>query len=326
MLSLKTFSLVVTAAVAMNGITALEQGDPANVPQSNLAPSDSPVQSQTLVPAWTTQTPTASNGGSYSYDSTGSSVAGSSEIDEGSDAKSNGAFTIPPSTDSGSEFNFKSPPPPPSSPGSLSTGSDLGVGSGSAPNDKEGLPTLSSSRSSPTGSPDLNENDHAIIGSSKSDGIQRSGDGSESQGSTSLPESSTSASAPCDEALSLAGSSATGSQVDSSSDTDQSVPGSESGSQPSGSTGPSEDSSSSPSNYPSQTLETGSQVEGSSDITQGSDANSPNQSDDSTAIESNGTPPSSNQSQTNGSKVAGSSGTEPKFPSKSTSCKRRLRQ
>ncbi|EEY62200.1 uncharacterized protein PITG_14104 [Phytophthora infestans T30-4] len=158
MLSLKTFSLVVTAAVAMNGITALEQGDPANVPQSTLAPSDSPVQSQTLAPAWTTQTPTASNGGSYSYDSTGSSVAGSSEIDEGSDAKSNGAFTIPPSTDSGSEFNLKSPPPPPSSPGSLSTGSDLGVGSGSAPNDKEGLPTLSSSRSSPTGSSDLNEN------------------------------------------------------------------------------------------------------------------------------------------------------------------------
>ncbi|ETO77523.1 hypothetical protein F444_07295, partial [Phytophthora nicotianae P1976] len=102
MLSWKNLSLVVAAVVAMNGVAALEQGNPANVPQINVTPSDSPVQSQTLVPASTTAAPATSDGGSYSYDSTGSSVAGSSAIDEGNDSKSNGAFTIPPSTGSGS--------------------------------------------------------------------------------------------------------------------------------------------------------------------------------------------------------------------------------
>ncbi|KAF1786582.1 hypothetical protein GQ600_18665 [Phytophthora cactorum] len=305
----------------------------------NITPSDSPVQSQSLVPAWTTATPTASNTGSY----------------EGSDSKSNGAFTIPPSS---GEFNPKSPPPSTSGSGSLLTGSGLDIGSGSSPNGKGGLPRLSSSGSSPAGSTGLDEGDDyttsdtgsdvggssaidessgstsvdqgevtfpptsgsssEVAGSSsidessgsassgKGDGVPRSGEGSETKGSADLDESSASGSAPCDDTLSLAGSTAT-----------DEPNGSQSGSQPSRSTGLDEGSSSSPSDNPAQTSETGSQVEGSSDIEQGSDANSPNQSDGSTANESTAH---------ERSKVAGSSASEPTLPSKNTSCKRRLRQ
>ncbi|GMF09604.1 unnamed protein product [Phytophthora lilii] len=86
MLSWKALSLIVAAAEAMNGVSGLSQGNPANVPQIGIAPSDSPVQSQTMVPAVTPAPPTESNN-AYSFDSTGSSVAGSS--------KGKGTSTIP---------------------------------------------------------------------------------------------------------------------------------------------------------------------------------------------------------------------------------------
>uniref|UniRef100_H3H6X2 RxLR effector protein n=1 Tax=Phytophthora ramorum TaxID=164328 RepID=H3H6X2_PHYRM len=82
MLSLKSFSLLVVAAVAMNGAVAIEQGYGGGVtlPSSTTAtPADeSPVQSTDL-------TATAANAYTGS-----SSVAGSSAIDEGSDASTPG--------------------------------------------------------------------------------------------------------------------------------------------------------------------------------------------------------------------------------------------
>uniref|UniRef100_H3GYB0 Protein kinase domain-containing protein n=2 Tax=Phytophthora ramorum TaxID=164328 RepID=H3GYB0_PHYRM len=145
MLSWKALSLVVAAAVAMNGVSGLEQGNSANVPKVNVAPSDSPVQSATLVPA---AAPTASNGDSYSFASTGSSVAGSSAVD-GSAPAGKGTFTIPPSTGStpssssgsGSVFDPKSPPQLP-----IPSGSTSSSGSGSEVNPKQ-PPTSSTSGS-----------------------------------------------------------------------------------------------------------------------------------------------------------------------------------
>jgi len=173
----------------MNGAVAIEQGNPANVPQIDITPKDSPVQGQTLVPAWTTETPTVStgSGGSYSFESTGSSVAGSSAMDEGSDSvpKGKGAKTLPPSSGSGSEFNPKSPPPSVDGSGSLPTGSGL---DGS-------LPSMISSGSSPAGSSGLDEgSDYTSSESGSVEGSSAIDEGSDSvpkgKGAKTLPPSS----------------------------------------------------------------------------------------------------------------------------------------
>ncbi|GMF09605.1 unnamed protein product [Phytophthora lilii] len=307
MMSWKTLSLLVAAAVAMNGAVALEQGYGGGIPRPTTAtPSnESPVQSTDTA----TDAPT-----------TGSSVDASSALDLGSASNSypSKSDTALPSG-SGSDNLYT---------GSAVEGSSATDESSSAANPGKTGITFSNSGSAVEGSSAIDQGSSSTpetLGSTSGSGVTVGSQ--EQQGSYGVDAStSASGSAPCDDSFSLAGDSETGSDVAGSSAVETSASGSE----------PCEGSLSLAGSSVDADSSAGQTTQGSATQDQGSDATTPTseagneattptQTDASTPTSEAGSE-ASTPAQTDASTPASEAGSSATFPSTGTSCKRRLRR